>query len=168
MRKILFSIAMVVTLCAMASCVGAPGMDGRDGRDGKDGKDGKDGIGAIHTVLVDVPQECWQYSCAENNNYFFADVDVPEIPESVFDNGLISVYRVFDFYGMDASQIELPYVRLKEECIGDDQWVFYTEEVDYEFGIGWMRFYYTLSDFFYELDGSVIPEPMQFRCVMMY
>lgn len=160
----------------LSSCRGEPGLDGlpgRDGRDGIDGRDGMDGVASIKTVIVNVPQASWEYSNLDNNNYFSATVDVPEITEDVFDFGLVKMYRVYDFDKTSATQMEMPYIRLNEWCMGDvdadgyDDWAFYTETVDYEFGIGTLTIFYTASDFDYEIDESFIPETMQFRCVVM-
>ena len=159
MRKITYLILFFTVLVLSASCQGVPGMDGRDGRDG---------VGVIDNVLIDVPRTSWEYSNIDYNNYFFATVDMPEITKTAFRKGLIKVYRVYDFDKDNGAQIELPYVRLNEEYIGDDYWVFYTETVDYEFGVGTMTIYYTVSDFNYEIDESFVPEAMQFRCVIMY
>lgn len=122
----------------------------------------------LNTVLVTVEENQWAYSNVDNNNYFYATVDMPEITQSVFKTGLVKVYRVYDFNTSNATQIEMPYVRHKEYySTEDDRWDFYTETCDYEFNVGQMTICYTLSDFYYELDESFWPERMQFRCVIM-
>lgn len=122
-------------------------------------------------VLMDVPQKSWNYSAQDNNNYFYATIQMPEITEDVFDKGLIKVYRTFDFDKKDATQIEMPYIRHKEFFAGKDEegydiWGFYTETVDYEIQIGKITICYTTSDFDYEIDETFVPEVMSFRAVI--
>lgn len=143
------------------ACVGPQGEPGMPGRDGKDGP-------TIKNIVVNVNKEHWQYTNNNNNNCFFATVDMPEITENVFDYGIVKVYRLYDFDSSNATQIELPYVRHKEEQNTAGDWIFYTETVDYDYGIGKMTIYYTESDFNYELDQTFIPEAMQFRCSILY
>lgn len=121
----------------------------------------------VSSVLITVKQGDWNYSYQDNNNYFYASVDMPEITGHVFDKGIVKMYRVYDFKGSNPSQVEMPYVRLKETSIGGGNWAFYTETVDYEYTIGSLNIYYTASDFDYEIDETFVPETMQFRCVVM-
>lgn len=170
MKKIFLAVLFCLPMFFLSSC---RGLDGLDGLPGRDGRDGLDGVATIKTVIINVPESSWEYSDVDNNNYFSATVDVPEITEDAFDYGLIKMYRVYDYGKSTAAQVEMPYIRLKEWCPGDvdgdgyDDWYFYTEEVDYEIGIGGVTICYTASDFDYELDESFIPEAMQFRCVVM-
>ena len=156
MRKIISFFIAVLSLCLLSSCRGAPGLDGRDG------------VGVINSIQINLPQQAWQYSAINNNNFFFATVDMPEITQAVLDKGLVKMYRVFDTTSGNAAQMEMPYTRLAEEAVGEDEWVFYTETVDYEFSKGQIIIMYTVSDFNYELDEGFIPETMKFRCVVMY
>lgn len=123
----------------------------------------------IDAVLVTVNQNQWQYSQVDNNNYFYATVDMPEITQEVFKTGLVKMYRVWDWGSNNAVQMEMPFSRHIEEALDDEgnDWAFYTESLDYEFSVGKMTICYTLSDFFYELDESFWPDTMQFRCVVM-
>ena len=116
------------------------------------------------TVVIDVPQNKWQYSYNEDNNYFYATVNMPEITKQAFESGLVKMYRLYD--GKPASQMELPYVRLNEIVFDDGETYFYTETVDYEFSVGSLTIYYTASDFDYELNEKFVPDPMSFRCVI--
>lgn len=121
----------------------------------------------LRTVSINVEQTHWSYSGMDNNNYFYATVSMPEITGDVFDYGMIKMYRTFDFESLNASQIELPYIRHNEYMFGEGEWGFYTETVDYEIGIGKITIFYTASDFDYEIDETFIPEAMQFRCVIL-
>jgi len=121
----------------------------------------------MDTVVLNVKTSDWAYSNDNNNNFFYATFDMPEITRDVFENGLVKMYRVYDFNSTDAVQMEMPFTRHYEENVGDDEWVFYTESLDYEFGVGQISIYYTLSDFYYEIDTTISPDEMQFRCVIM-
>lgn len=124
----------------------------------------------FETVLINVNGRDWQYSNIENNNYYMATVNMPEITGPVFKEGLVKMYRVYNWGTNNASQVEMPFTRHNEECIDPiaGEWVFYTETVDYEFSPGIMSIFYTVSDFDYELNPSFVPENMTFRCVIMY
>lgn len=157
MKRLFQAAIIILSLGLLASCKGEPGLNGRDG------------VGVISTVLINVPQSAWEYSRIDNNNYFYATVDMPEITNPVYEEGLIKMYRAYDFGSDYSAQTELPYVRHNEEYVEDGGYmVFYTETVDYEFSVGKMTIFYTESDFNYEIDESFIPETMQFRCVIMY
>lgn len=162
MRKILTALLLSASLVFLSSCEGVPGRDGRDG------------LGVMDAILINVTQASWNYTNINDNNYFYATVSVPEITESIFDNGVVKMYRTFDFDKTTASQMEMPYTRQWEyntgykDDMGKDIWGFYTEQVDYEFTIGGITIFYSVSDFDYELNEKFVPEAMQFRCVVMY
>ncbi len=147
---------LALTLGLASGCTGQPG------------RDGVDGVGVMTTVVVNVSRDAWVYSGMKDNNYFYATVDMPEITSAVFKKGLVKVYRAYDMNNENSTQAELPYVRLNEYFDDSGAKGFYTETVDYEFGVGHMSIYYTASDFDYEQDEQFVPEAMQFRCVIMY
>lgn len=123
----------------------------------------------IKNIEINVKQKNWAYSNEDNNNYFYATVDMPEITPDVFKTGMIKMYRTYFSGTNNASQVEMPYTNLAEYPIsGTSDWGFYTEHVYYEFAVGTMTIYYMASDFDYELDTSFIPQDMSFRCVIMY
>lgn len=145
----------------MASCVKVGPM----GPMGPAGKDGKDALEVISVVYINVDQAAWKFSGLNDNNYFMATVSVPELTEDIFDGGIIKLYRTFDYESPEATQIEMPYVRVKEEFEeGYPDPIRYTEVLDYDFGIKRINIYFTVSDFYY----NVKPESMTFRCVLMY
>ncbi len=121
----------------------------------------------VIAFTMNVDSDGWMYSGLENNNYFWAVFDMPEITEDVFDYGLIKIYRTYDYWTDNPVQLELPQVRQAEYQISGDNWGFYTEVIDYEISIGSVTIFYTASDFDYELDEAFIPDAMQFRCVII-
>lgn len=165
MRKLSLLLLIVSGLCLMTSCIEKVGPMGPMGPMGPAGRDGKDALEAINIVYVNVEQARWQFCEAEDGNYFMASVDVPELTEDIFDGGLIKMYRTFDYDSPYATQIEMPYIRLKEIYeTGNPNPFRFTEALDYDFGIGYINIYFTVSDFYYD----VKPEAMTFRCVLMY
>ena len=123
----------------------------------------------MDSVLITVNSSDWVYTNYDNNNYFYATVDMPEITQDVFKTGLVKMYRAYDFSSGNGVQIEMPFTRHLERCIDENEgiWEFYTETLDYEFSVGQLTIYYTLSNFDYEIDLDLVPEKMQFRCVVM-
>ena len=121
----------------------------------------------MKSIKINVASNAWRYTGVDNNNYFTATVSMPEINAAVFKEGLVKMYRVYDWDKSDAAQTELPYIRHNEYLGDDGLWYFYTETVDYEFSPGQINIYYSASDFKYEL-VEFNPGPMEFRCVVVY
>ena len=124
-------------------------------------------------INLQVDQSEWQYSNISNNNYFIAPFDMPEIDYNVYQNGTVQVYREWNPNSKNAAQMQLPFVRLHEEYVGDDNegyqiWANYTESIDFEYGYQYLNITYTVSDFNYEIDLNFVPEKMNFRVVIMW
>lgn len=97
------------------------------------------------------------------NNYFFCTFDAPELTEDVFKYGNVEIYDVFN----NEMQHVLPYVRHYEEYnAADSVWNYYTETVDAYYGVGWIEFQLSSSDFMYEDDLSYMPNAATFRVVI--
>ena len=166
-------------MLGLSSCEGPMGPQGPRGIQGPQGPAGS---GTVVTVVdIDVPADRWVYSdIAETddnpgNNYFYANIPDMEdvITKEIYDGGLIKIYREFDTGTSYATQIELPHVSHQEYWYNIDgdpnNYVgLYTETIDYQFGIGSLVIYYTASDFEYEVDETIAPVGMHFRCVIMY
>jgi hypothetical protein len=120
----------------------------------------------MKTITVRVKATDWKYSNQGNNNYFYAGVDVPEITSAVFEKGEVKAYLVKDRYDSHyARKHALPYVMHKEDYINNN-WIFWTETVDFTYGIGWVEFNFRASDFAYEEDVNINPEAMEFDIVI--
>jgi hypothetical protein len=89
---------------------------------------------------------------ADNNIFYFCNLDVPEITSELYSYGTIIAYNV-----MSDVQVALPYVRHFKS--GDAMW---TRTVDYDFSPGKMTVYVTNSDFFDE-----VPSAMSLRVVLL-
>lgn len=163
MRNIFRLISLAVSVISiLVSCEKVGPM----GPQGPQGPQGEPGSGVVNIVFINVNTDDWAYSDYDDNNYFYATVDMPEITKDIFDGGIIKMYRVFDYDTSNPVQIEMPFTRHKEEYVGPGEYdyVNWTETLDYEFGVGSMNIFFTVSDFFYQDK----PESMRFRCVIMY
>lgn len=157
MKKLLL---LSLIALGMLSCIGPQGPQGPAG---------KDGFVNYKIIDLQVNQNEWGYSNMPDNNYFTALFDIPELTQHIYDNGLIQVYREYNTGTTDAVQQLLPMTRHKEYQIeGTGEWGFFTETVDYEYGLGFLNIFYTASDFDYELDKTFVPESMHFRLVIMW
>lgn len=121
---------------------------------------------SMKTITIKVRSTEWKYTDQSNNNYFYAGVDVPEITSTVFEKGEVKAYLVKDrndsYY---ARKHALPYVMHKEEYVNNN-WLFYTETVDFTYGRGWVEFNFRASDFAYEESLNINPEAMEFDVVI--
>lgn len=115
-----------------------------------------------------INQNEWKYSDQANNNFFMATFNMPEMTPDIYDNGTILVYRELDWGTSNAVQQILPYSRHHEYQVGASTWAFFTETVDFEYGVGFMNIVYTASDFDYELNNTFVPETMHFRVVITW
>jgi hypothetical protein len=127
----------------------------------------------LKTISVRVKANEWQYTQQGvndqfNNNYFYAGFNVPEITARAFDYGEVKAYLVKDrMNATNARKHLLPYVMHKEEMV-DGQWIYFTETVDFTYGIGWVEVNFRASDFAYEDNVNINPPAMEFDIVITY
>jgi hypothetical protein len=124
----------------------------------------------LKTIPIRIEAHEWQYSNADNNNYFFADFserEMYEINREVFDKGEVKVYLVTNKSTASAQKNPLPYSLHAEEYNGKE-WIFYTQTIDYAYGVKWLRVYFSMSDFEYEINESINPPAMDFDVVITY
>ena len=158
MKKVLLTLFVALALVACK------------GKDGIDGKDGKDGLVNVAVIDLEVKANGWQYANQNQDNYFMANFDMPEITNYIYDNGLVQVYREFGTNTANAIQQVLPCTRHHEWLDEvNNTWNFYTETIDYEYGVGFLNIFYTASDFAYETETTPTkPEDMHFRVQIMW
>lgn len=126
----------------------------------------------VKSYDVHIDATDWQYTNYTSNgtpfanNYFYCSVDMPEITSSVFENGEVQAYIVYDKRTSNAFKHVLPYVRHYEEQLANGSWNYYTETVDCVYGIGWVEFNYRASDFAYEDNVNINPNDMDFTIVI--
>ncbi len=127
-----------------------------------------------HSKIIDIQvnQNEWKYSgqgTIKDNNYFYATFSIPEITPTLYNDGVVQVYREYYTGSRTAVQKPLPQVALKEYFDSNvNLWGYYTETVDYEYAVGLVNIIYKASDFAYEEDPTLIPETMHFRVVLMW
>jgi hypothetical protein len=157
-KHLLFVFLMACTLC---SCVLNPTYKEYEGS-------------RIEVIRVSVSANDWKYTQLDetdqyNNHYFYAGVDMPEITADVYDNGEVKAYWVYnrqDSY--NTYKQLLPYVLHKEDILESGERFFYTETVDFIYGIGWAEFSFRASDFAYEDNVNINPTGMDFDIVITY
>ena len=126
----------------------------------------------VKNYNVHIDAADWQYTNYTSNgtpyanNYFYCTVDMPEITSSVFDDGEVQAYIVYDKRTSNAFKHLLPYVRHYEEQLANGTWNYYTETVDCVYGIGWVEFNNRASDFAYEDNVNINPNDMDFTIVV--
>lgn len=147
---------ILLSLCVLAlfSC------RGRDGRDGVDGK-------GVEWKIADLSVTQWDYTNYSDNNYFFAKFEVPALTSFVFTDGNVNGYIYMTENGQKI-QHSLPYTLHKEEINDQGQAYFYTSTIDFVYGVGWVQIEVRDSDFEYEVNTKINPDPMDFRIVMTY
>lgn len=128
----------------------------------------------LKTINVIVKASDWKYTQQGdndqfNNNYFYAGLDLPEITEEVFDYGQVKAYAVYDRMSLSKARKHLlPYVLHVEELSSTNEWIFYTQTIDFTYGIGWAEFNFRMSDFAYEENLTINPPAMEFDIVITY
>ena len=148
MRKALFFLFSVLVLCACRGPKGDPGE-------------------GVNWKIVDVNVSQWDYSQYSDNNYFFAKFSVPALTSFVFTDGNVQAYVYLSENG-ETIQHPLPYTLPKEDIDNQGNPYFYTEVVDFVYGVGWVQFEVRATDFAYEVNPQINPAKMDFRIVMTY
>ena len=156
MRKFILLFAVLLGTLVLGSCTGPKGEDG-----------------LVNSKILDIQinQNEWSYSNIENNNYFYGVISVPELTDYIYDNGIFKLYREYNTNTSNKSQVELPYtsfVEYPDPVNGQTEWGFYQEHMYGEYAPGSITIFYLMSDFYYELDETFVPEAMHFRLIMMW
>lgn len=99
------------------------------------------------------------------DTFFSATLDVKEITKSVLRNGTVQCFLVYE----DGSQACLPMTRYlsyeyENEGTGTTETAYYQKMIDFEYSVGTVNVYYSMSDFYYEQ----YPEKMTIRVVIHY
>lgn len=97
-------------------------------------------------IDIKVTSSDWRYSNQSDNNFYFAEISVPEITKNVYDNGIVSMYIEYANSDGSMSLGAMPSVRHKEEN-KNGVWHQYTETIDFEYSVGKVVVYLTYSDF---------------------
>jgi hypothetical protein len=130
MKKSIRNFVLLSLLLGFVACEGPTGPPGRDGADGWAN------IAVAYYTITS-----WQISAGEN--YFYADVDFPELTEFVYNEGVVNGYYMQNFNASDEVQIPLPF-----DIYFNEDGVSWTETISFDIVPGNIRFYYEPSDFF--------------------
>lgn len=159
MKKVVFIFLSAVLLCACEGPVGPQGPQGPQG----EGMNWK----IVDLNNVGSQSSPWDYSNYSDNNYYFAKFDVPALTNFVFTDGNVNGYILLTENGQTI-QHSLPYVLHKYEKDASGNPIYYTETVDFVYGVGWVQIEVRDSDFAYEDNAQIVPNQMSFRIVMTY
>ena len=85
------------------------------------------------------------------DTYYSATLDVKEITKSVCRNGTVQCFLIYE----DGSQSCLPMTRyLSYEYVNEETGAtetgYYQKMIDFEYSVGTVNLFYTMSDFYYE------------------
>ncbi|MBQ8101125.1 MAG: hypothetical protein IJV55_04895 [Paludibacteraceae bacterium] len=169
MKKAMLLLAVAT---ALLSCAGRDGRDGKDGRDGRDGLVNYASLDYIVSADSKVSNIPWQYTGDMDNNYFVAELAVPELTGDVFDNGVVQVSIVYNFNTADERQTHLPCTVWYEEDV-DGQYVSHAEHYYFEYRVGTIYVYFQASDFGYTNGDNLqvplyTPHDTHFHVMMMW
>ena len=115
-------------------------------------------------VDFDVPQNAWAYDT--QNRWFSYYYQSPDITASIYDYGTWTMSHEYNPGTKDAYLIQLPEFLFHEIALTDTTSYYYTQRLDYEVGVGYVRVYVTNSDYIY--DQGWTPDDMHFHMQIVY
>ncbi len=110
----------------------------------------------IHVLSAD-----WTYS--SKGGYYYYTASVPELTKTIYDTGVITCYREFNYGTANAYRMNLPRVFPMVDSGSSEV---YQQIVDFSFLVGQVEIAVTNSDLKYDLNTN--PESMDFRLNMMW
>lgn len=120
----------------------------------------------FNKVNVDfsVPKGSWAYDT--ENKWFSYYYQTSVITPSIYDYGTWTMSHEYNPRTENAYLIQLPEFQFYELPIDENTSYFYTQRIDYEVGVGYVRVYLTNSDYIYP-DGWTQDE-MYFHMQITY
>ena len=116
------------------------------------------------TIDLKVKGNQWDIDSVDHKCFYFCHFDVPELTKDVYNYGEISVNREYNSGTEYAYQVALPETTYCVDTIAGNPY-YYTQHVDYAYGIGFVEVFVTISDYYYD---EYVPETMLFRLQMTY
>ncbi len=163
MKRLLFALLIAVTFI---SCEGPMGPEGPPGPEGLPGE------GANWKIIeYTVPQQDWRLmgesekpNYNELGTYYMHEVkDVPSLTSDVVNNGAVIAYYYNDSF---RTWNPLPYSIPSYIIIDNDNAALFTESYSFDYAVGSMAFYFTVSDFY---TGDIYPpRDVLFKIVMIW
>lgn len=105
---------------------------------------------SLRTMTIDfrVPQNAWAFD--DQNKWYSYYYPTLDISERVYNYGTWTMSHEYNSGTKDAFMIALPEFRFKQAYDDQQQIVNYSQRIDYEVGLGYIRVYITNSDYQYE------------------
>lgn len=160
MKKITWLLAVLLTAVTFIACEGPMGPEGPLG---PQGPQGEPGYGTKwYTTSFTINRSDWLLSDGnpgDLDTYFFADKNIPQLTDIVFDEGTVLGYI------QTAKDVKngLPFVLHRGEEQNGKEFL-WTQTYDFDFSPGMIRFYVTYSDF----STNIIPDSETFHIVLMW
>jgi hypothetical protein len=158
MRKYVFMSLLALVLVGFSSCVV---------------KESPECKFHAKSVYLTVYSNEWKYD--KDLMQFYAHFDMPELTTDVYNYGNYSLHRVYNVQQKDEYQVALPQtVYLIENVVDAEGTVseyYYSQQVDYRVGVGYVEIQVTNSDYFYSEDSQgylINPETMDFHLQLIW
>lgn len=118
------------------------------------------------TIDLVVSSDKWVFDSGAN--MYYCHFDVPELTQSVYNYGEVSINREYNSGSAQAYQVALPetsYLMLEEDNgDGTTSTYYYQQHIDYAYGAGFVEIFCMFSDYIYDS----APDPMLFRMQLTY
>ena len=115
------------------------------------------------TIDFRVPKTAWAFD--DQNKWYSYYFQTSQITKHVYNYGTWTMSHEYNSGTADAYMIALPEFRFKQTLDEHDQIVNYSQRIDYEVGVGYIRVYLTNSDYMYDPTDL---EEMYFHMQIVY
>ena len=128
----------------------------------------------FHKKTIDLLVNTNEWKFDDNAHQFYVRFNIDLLTANVYDYGEVSISREMTDAQNNPYQVALPMSLFMVETVDDGNGgttdIFYTQHIDYRYGVGYVEIQLTNSDLAYETNGSdfVKPESMVFRMQLTY
>lgn len=116
-----------------------------------------------NSITLDLHVNSSQWNYSTDGGYYYYTFSVPKLTETIYNKGVVTCYREYNYNTADAYQINLPRVF---PMVDSGSGEVYQQIVDFSFLVGQVEIAVTNSDLKYDLNTN--PESMDFRLNMMW
>lgn len=148
MKKFYYLMAAAVCLCVLSSCDG-------------DTYYPTEYVYQYNKTNLNLHIESSDWQWSSDGNYYYYTFSVPELTQTIYDNGTVLCYREYNQGTVNAYQIALPYIQTKTD--GTD---IYQQFIDFSYLTGQVEIALTNSDLKY--DATTFPESMDFHLALVW
>lgn len=114
-------------------------------------------------IDFDVPQSAWAYDAM--NGWFSYYYQTKDLTTAIYDYGTWTMSHEYNPGKENSYLIQLPEFFFNEIQLTDSTSYYYTQRLDYEVGVGYIRVYVTNSDYIYD---DWVPDAMHFHMQIVY